>query len=100
MTDRKHMRLEYRLKDTVDIETYIPLVSAFVANLRKDDASTDYTCYRDLKDPRHFVHIGHFDAAVSTQFQTQAWFVEFTTKLRELVVNPPDVVMLSQVAPA
>jgi quinol monooxygenase YgiN len=100
MTDRKHMRLEYRLKDSVDIETYIPLVSAFVANLRKDDASTDYTCYRDLKDPRHFVHVGHFDDAVSTKFQTQAWFQEFTTKLRELTVHPPDVVMLSQVAPA
>jgi quinol monooxygenase YgiN len=100
MTDQKHVRIEYHLKDTVDLETYIPLVSAFVANLRKDNATTDYTCYRDLKDPRHFVHVGHFEEAVSAKFQTQPWFKEFTAKLRDLTVNPPDVVMLSQVAPA
>ncbi|MEO8844056.1 MAG: hypothetical protein ABI591_11445 [Kofleriaceae bacterium] len=94
---RKHMRLEYRLRDDVDVEAYLPLVAEFVTNLRNDHRTTDYTAYRDAKDPRHFVHVGHFDEDVATAFQTQAWFKGFTAKVRERTDSPPDVVMLSPV---
>ncbi|HEX7700031.1 MAG TPA: hypothetical protein VF403_04905 [Kofleriaceae bacterium] len=94
---RKHMRLEYRLRDDVDIDGYLPLLTEFVTNLRKDDTTTDYTAYRDAKNPQHFVHVGHFNEDVAAAFQNQVWFKTFTTRLRELTVSPPDVVMLSPV---
>ena len=92
------MRLEYRIRDGVAIDGYMPVLAEFVANLKNDHRTTEYTAFRDAKDPRHFVHVGHFNAEVATAFQNQAWFKSFTTKLRELTVSPPDVVMLSQVA--
>jgi len=98
MTERKHLRLEYRLRPDVDVEAYLPEVQKFVANMRDHDASHDYTSYRDVKDPRHFVHVGHFDAEVVERMQTQDWFKGFTAHLRTLVVAPPDVTMLAQVA--
>ncbi|MEO8552433.1 MAG: hypothetical protein ABI678_20790 [Kofleriaceae bacterium] len=92
------MRLEYRLRDDVAPESYLPLVTEFVANMRAHDASHDYTTYRDTKDPRHFVHVGHFAPDVVPGMQAQAWFKTFTSHLRTLTVAPPDVAMLSQVA--
>ena len=98
MSERKHMRLEYRLRPEVDVDTYLPEVTTFVTNMREHDASHDYTTYRDVKDPKHFVHVGHFDSDVVERMQTQDWFKSFTARLRTLTVNPPDVTMLSQVA--
>jgi quinol monooxygenase YgiN len=98
MSERKHLRLEYRIRPDVDVDAYLPEVKKFVANMRDHDASHDYTSYRDLKDPRHFVHIGHFDAAAVERIQTEAWFKNFTAYLRTLTVAAPDATMLSQVA--
>jgi quinol monooxygenase YgiN len=98
MTERKHMRLEYRLRPDVDVEAYLPEVKKFVANMRDHDATHDYTTYRDVKDPHHFVHVGHFDPEAVERMQTQDWFKGFTAHLRTLVVAPPDVTMLAQVA--
>jgi quinol monooxygenase YgiN len=98
MTERKHMRLEYRLRPDVDVEAYLPEVKKFVANMHDHDASHDYTSYRDAKDPRHFVHVGHFDADAVERMQTQDWFKGFTAYLRTVVVAPPDVTMLAEVA--
>jgi quinol monooxygenase YgiN len=98
MTERKHLRLEYRLRPDVDVEAYLPEVKKFVANMRDHDASHDYTTYRDVKDPHHFVHIGHFDPEAVESMQTQDWFKGFTAHLRTLVIAPPDATMLSQVA--
>jgi len=94
----QHLRLEYRLRDDVDPETYLPLVTEFVRNMKAHDASHDYTTYRDTKDPRHFVHVGHFSPDVVPAMQAQAWFKTFTTHMRTLTVAPPDATMLSQVA--
>ena len=96
MSERKHMRLEYRLRPDVDVDAYLPEVMKFVANMRDHDPSHDYTTYRDVKDPKHFVHVGHFDAEVAERMQTQGWFKAFTTHLRTLTINPPDVTMLAQ----
>jgi quinol monooxygenase YgiN len=98
MSERKHLRLEYRIRPDVDVDAYLPEVKKFVANMRDHDASHDYTTYRDVKDPRHFVHVGHFDADVAERMQTQDWFKTFTAHLRTLTINPPDVTMLAQVA--
>jgi len=98
MSERKHMRLEYRLRPDVDVEAYLPEVKKFVAAMRDHDPSHDYTTYRDVKDPQHFVHVGHFTSDVAERMQTQDWFKTFTTHLRTLTVNPPDVTMLAQIA--
>jgi quinol monooxygenase YgiN len=94
----QHMRLEYRLRDDVDPETYLPLLGEFVSNMKAHDPSHDYTTYRDTKDPRHFVHVGHFAPDVIPGMQAQAWFKQFTAHMRTLTAAPPDVAMLSQVA--
>jgi len=98
MSERKHLRLEYRLRPDVDVDAYLPEVKKFVANMRDHDASHDYTTYRDVKDTHHFVHVGHFDADVAERMQTQDWFKGFTAHLRTLTVAPPEVTMLAQVA--
>jgi quinol monooxygenase YgiN len=98
MSERKHFRLEYRLRPDVDVDAYLPDVKKFVANMRDHDASHDYTSYRDAKDPRHFVHVGHFDADAVERMQTEDWFKTFTAHLRTLTVAPPEATMLAQVA--
>lgn len=99
MSERKHIRLEYRLRPDVDVDAYLPEVMKFVASMRDHAASHDYTSYRDTKDPRHFVHVGHFDGGdVVEQMQTQDWFKSFTAHLRTLTVAPVEVTTLAQVA--
>ena len=98
MSQRQHVRIDYHLRPDADLEAYLAEVARFVANIGKFNASNEYTTYRDAKDPRHFVHVGHFDADVSEPMQTEAWFKTFTAHLRTQSVAPPDVVMLAVVA--
>lgn len=98
MTTQKHMRLEYRLRDEIDPATYEPQLEQFVANMRSHARSHDYAAYRDPKDSRHFVHVGHFLPDDVKAMQKEPWFDAYTTKLRTLTVRPPDVTMLELVA--
>jgi hypothetical protein len=96
--DRRHVRIEYRLREDTDLPAYLALVTEFVANIKALRATNDYTAYRDPKDARHFVHVGHFDVDVVPVLQQHAWFKEFTSRQRELVVAPPDALLLDEVA--
>jgi quinol monooxygenase YgiN len=94
----KHVRIEYRLRDDVDLDSYAAAVTEFVGGIRAHAASSEYTSYRDAKDPRHFVHVGHFDESIVADLQAQAFFQRFTARQREASVAPADVTMLLPVA--
>jgi quinol monooxygenase YgiN len=98
MQERKHVRIEYRLRPDVAVEAYLPRLKELVAAMRADDPSHEYTAFRDANDDRHFVHVGHFDHAIAERMQAQPWFGAYTTHLRTLTVEPPSVTMLSPIA--
>jgi quinol monooxygenase YgiN len=98
MQERKHVRIEYRLRPNVDVEAYWRRLKEFVAAMRAHDPSHEYTAFRDANDDRHFVHVGHFDPAIAEQMQAQPWFAAYTTHLRTLTVEPPNVTMLNTIA--
>ena len=96
--ERRHVRIEYRIREDVDLDAYLRLATEFVGNIRALRATNHYTVYRSAKEPRHFVHVGHFDADAVPVLQAQPWFQAFTARQRELTVAPPDAVVLAEVA--
>jgi quinol monooxygenase YgiN len=98
MTEQRHVRIEYRVREDVDLDWLAGSIGEFVAALRAHDGSHDYTSYRDAKDPRHFVHVGHFTPTAVTALQVQPFFRAFTAKLREACAAGPDVTQLVPVA--
>jgi len=98
MTDRKHVRIEYRVRPDVDLDVLAGLIGDFVAGIANHDASHDYTSYRDAKDPRHFVHVASFQPAALAALQAAPFFQTFTKRLREFTITDPEVTQLSPVA--
>jgi quinol monooxygenase YgiN len=98
MSEQRHVRIDYRVRPDADLDALAGHIRAFVAGLGAHHATTDYTSYRDAKDPRHFVHVGHFDTAVVPTLQGQAFFQTFTKTLREFTVADPEVTNLEVVA--
>ena len=94
----RHVRIEYRVREDVDLAQLTDQIAAFVAGMRAHHASHDYTSYRDAKDPRHFVHVGHFDPEAVASLQSQPFFRQFTTELRPLCVHGPEAIQLEAVA--
>ena len=95
--ERKHVRIEYRVRPDVDLEELERDITAFVDGIRAHRESNLYTSYRDTADPRHFVHIGEFDAEQVAGLQQQDFFKRFATRLRERCAVPPEVTTLSVV---
>ncbi|HEX4418064.1 MAG TPA: hypothetical protein VH165_09205 [Kofleriaceae bacterium] len=98
MTEQRHVRIEYRVRDDINLDQLAASIGEFVAGMRAHDQATDYTSYRDAKDPRHFVHVGHFRPDAAASLQTQPFFQSFTAKLRESCASGPDVTNLTPVA--
>ena len=98
MTDRKHVRIEYRVRPDVDLDVVSGMIRDFVAGIASHDPSHDYTSYRDVKDPRHFVHVASFEPAALTALQTQAFFQTFGKQLREYTVTDPEATFLTPFA--
>jgi quinol monooxygenase YgiN len=98
MTEQRHVRIEYRVREDVDLDRLAASIGAFVAGMRAHDGSHDYTSYRDAKDPRHIVHVGHFAPAAAATLQTQPFFQAFTAHLKEACASGPDVTQLVPVA--
>jgi quinol monooxygenase YgiN len=98
MTEQRHVRIEYRVREDIDLDRLAASIGEFVAGMRAHDGSHDYTSYRDAKDPRHFVHVGHFEATAAATLQTQPFFQAFTAHLKEACASGPDVTQLVPVA--
>jgi quinol monooxygenase YgiN len=98
MSEQRHVRIEYRVRPDVDLDALTGLIRDFVAGIANNDASHDYTSYRDAKDPRHFVHVASFEPAALAALQAAPFFQTFTKRLRESTVTDPEVTQLSPVA--
>lgn len=96
--DKQHVRVEYRLRPEVDLDQQKRDIAAFVAGIHAHRATSRYTSFQDVKDPRHFVHVGMFDADAVPSLTQQEFFMTFTKLLRERCVTPPDATQLSVVA--
>lgn len=96
--DKQHVRVEYRLRPEVDLDQQKRDIEAFVAGIHAHRATSRYTSFQDMKDPRHFVHVGHFDVDAVSSLTQQEFFVTFTKLLRERSVTPPEATQLSVVA--
>lgn len=95
---KQHVRVEYRLRPEVDLEQQKRDVAAFVAAIHAHRATSRYTSFQDLEDPRHFVHVGEFDADAVPSLTKQEFFLAFTQLLRERTVAPPEATRLAMVA--
>ena len=96
--DKQHVRVEYRLRPEVDLDQQKRDIEAFVAGIHTHRATSHYTSFQDVKDPRHFVHVGMFDADAVPSLTQQEFFTTFTKLLRERCVTPPEATQLSVVA--
>lgn len=95
---KRNVRIEYRVRDDVDLDELHGKIGEFVAGLRAHDERTSYTSYQDLEDPRHFVHIGEFEEDKLPALQESPFFKAFTATLRERCVTPPAVTRTKPVA--
>ncbi len=96
--DQQHVRVDYRLRPDVDLDQQKRDIAAFIAGIHAHRVTSRYTSFQDVKDPRHFVHVGTFDADAVASLTQQEFFVAFTKLLRERCVTPPDATVLSVVA--
>lgn len=95
---KRNIRIDYRVRDDVDLEELHGKIAAFVKGLREHDERTLYTSYEDAEDSRHFVHIGEFEEDKLPSLQDAEFFKEFTAILRARTVNPPQVTRTKKVA--
>lgn len=96
--ERRHVRIEYRLRDDVDLDAFKQRVAEFVAGLRAHRADSVYTSYQATDDPRRFVHVGDFAADAVPSLQAEPFFRRFSAGMRELCAAGPEVIQLVAVA--
>jgi hypothetical protein len=94
----KIARIEYTLRDGVDIDEVKAAIATFVAGIRQHDAGHRYTSYQHADAPRQFIHIGAFDPDRLPDLQAQPFFGQFAGFLRDRCERGPDVTWLAEVA--
>jgi quinol monooxygenase YgiN len=95
---RRNVRIEYRLRDDVDLDAYARRLGEFVAGIRRHDPGHAYTAYQHGNDPRAFVHLGAFDESRLPALQGEAFFTAYTQALRPLCERGPEVTTLHPIA--
>lgn len=93
-----HVRIEYTLRDDVDVDAVKAEIRAFVRAIGDHDPTARYTSFQDARADRHFVHIGQFDPDRVAELQRQPFFGAFTGFLRERCATGPAVTPLAPVA--
>jgi hypothetical protein len=91
------VRIDYTIRDGVELDTVKARIGEFVAGIRGHDAAHRYTSYQHVAAPRQFTHVGTFDDRV-TDLQAQPFFGAFTAFLREHCEHGPVVTQLAEVA--
>lgn len=91
------VRIDYTLRDDVDVAEVTANIARFVASLGAHPATRHYTSYQHAAAPRQFTHVGSFTGDVA-ELQAQPWFGEFTGFLRARCEHGPVVTQLAEVA--
>jgi len=94
----KHVRIEYRIRDDVDLGAVTAAIAGYVDGIRAHDAGHRYVSYRAADDARAFVHIGAIDVDRLADLQAQPFFGAFSAYLRERCAVGPHVTFLAPVA--
>lgn len=94
----KGVRIDYTLREGVELASVLAAISAFVAGIRAHHPEHRYTSYQHQKDPRRFTHIGELVEPALPDLQSQAFFTEFSAFLRDRCEAGPDVTWISPVA--
>jgi hypothetical protein len=95
---RRVVRIEYRVRPDVDLDALKQDITGFVDGIRALRATSVYTSYQDVDDPRHFVHVGEFDTDAVPELQAQEFFKRFSARQKERCVVGPDATKLAMVA--
>ena len=99
-TPRRHVRVDYRVREDVDLGEVKREIARFVDAIRADSADYEYTSYQDVKDDRHFVHFGDFASDAVAGLQARPFFGHFTTFLGGCCRVGPEATLLTMVATA
>lgn len=91
------VRIDYTLRDDVDVAEVTAGIAKFVAGLAAHPATRHYTSYQHAAAPRQFTHVGSFGDGL-TDLQAQPFFGEFTGFLRARCEHGPVVTQLAEVA--
>jgi hypothetical protein len=95
---RTHVHVEYHVRKDVDLDELKREIARFVSGIHEHGIDHVYASYQDVKDERHFVHVGDFAAETVPGLQTEAFFGRFTGFLRERCRVGPEVTLLTKVA--
>src|SRR5258708_3307449 len=93
----KRVCIQYTIRPDVDLDELKHAIAAFVAGIGAHDPKHHYTSFQHTDDPRRFLHIGEFVEEALPSFQTEPFFIRFTTYLRERCAAGPEVSGLDQV---
>lgn len=93
----KLVRIQYTIREGVDLSTVKAEISRFVAGIAAHSAEHRYTSYQSVEAPRQFVHLGAFGDQLE-DLQAQPFFGAFAAFLRERCESGPAVTPLEVVA--
>lgn len=96
----KIVRIDYTIRDDVDLGGVKAAIAEFVAGIRGHDPDHRYTSYQLSATPRRFMHVGSIAADRLPDLQAQPFFGAFTAFLRERCAHGPEVTWLDEVASA
>ncbi len=94
----KIVRIDYTVRDDVDLDQVKAAIAKFIAGIRAHDASHQYTSFVHVASPRQFTHLGIIAADRLADLQAQPFFGDFAGFLRAHCVRGPEVTWLDQVA--
>src|SRR5258705_6458840 len=96
-TTTKTVRIDYTLRDDVDLAEVTARIAEFVAALGAHPATRHYASYQHATAPRQFTHVGAFGDGLA-DLQAQPFFGAWTAFLRERCEHGPVVTQLVAVA--
>ena len=67
---RTHVHVEYHVRKDVDLDELKREIARFVSGIHEHGIDHVYSSYQDVKDERHFVHVGDFGAETVPGLQT------------------------------
>jgi len=93
----KTVRIEYTIRDGVDLAEITAGVAGFVRELAAHPATRHYASYQHASAPRQFTHIGSFGEGLA-DLQARPFFGAWTAFLRDRCEHGPVVTQLAEVA--
>ena len=94
----KRVCIQYTIQPDVDLDELKHAIAEFVAGISAHHSKHRYASFQHTEDSRRFLHIGEFVEEAQPAFQTEPFFIRFTTYLRERCATGPEVSGLDRVA--